>query len=264
MAHKTLIGGTSYEISGGKTLVNGTAYSISGGKTLVGGTAYNIGFNSGTPVGDLSVGSSVYMNVNGGSTEFLVVHQGLPSTTKYSTYSKGTWLLMKDIYTTMSFESTNTSNDYANSDIHNYLNNTFINLLDSGIKSIIKDAKLPYTKGTGSDGSLAVYSEGLVTKIFLLSYVEVMDYTSNPEANTEGAVLSYFDNVEKSVRLAYLNGTVTRWWLRSPVIPKAVSAWFVHTTGNAAYLGAGAICGVRPALILPSDAKIDENFNVIA
>lgn len=44
MAHKTLIGGTAYEISGGKTLVNGTAYSIKNGKTLVGGTAYEVGF----------------------------------------------------------------------------------------------------------------------------------------------------------------------------------------------------------------------------
>ena len=46
MAHKTLIGGTTYEISGGKTLVNGTAYSIDKGKTLVGGTAYDVGFSS--------------------------------------------------------------------------------------------------------------------------------------------------------------------------------------------------------------------------
>ena len=44
MAHKTLINGTSYEISGGRTLVNGTGYSIDKGKTLVGGTAYEVGF----------------------------------------------------------------------------------------------------------------------------------------------------------------------------------------------------------------------------
>lgn len=42
MAHKTLIGGTAYEISGGKTLVDGAAYSIKSGKTLVDGTVYDI------------------------------------------------------------------------------------------------------------------------------------------------------------------------------------------------------------------------------
>ena len=47
MAHKTLIGGTAYQIKGGKTLVGGTAYNISKGKTLVGGTAYEIRFKTG-------------------------------------------------------------------------------------------------------------------------------------------------------------------------------------------------------------------------
>lgn len=44
MAHKTLVGGTAYNISGGKSMVSGTSYSIKGGKTLVNGTAYSINF----------------------------------------------------------------------------------------------------------------------------------------------------------------------------------------------------------------------------
>ena len=44
MAHRTLIGGTAYNVSGGKSLVSGTSYNIKGGKTLVGGTGYNISF----------------------------------------------------------------------------------------------------------------------------------------------------------------------------------------------------------------------------
>lgn len=48
MAHKTLIGGTAYESTGGKTLVGGTAYSIVGGKTLVSGTAYTLSFSAKT------------------------------------------------------------------------------------------------------------------------------------------------------------------------------------------------------------------------
>lgn len=46
MAHKTLINGTSYDISGGKTLIGGTAYKITGGRTLIGGTAYAISFTT--------------------------------------------------------------------------------------------------------------------------------------------------------------------------------------------------------------------------
>lgn len=44
MAHKTLVGGTAYDIIGGTTLVNGTSYKVNGGKVLVGGTAYNLSF----------------------------------------------------------------------------------------------------------------------------------------------------------------------------------------------------------------------------
>lgn len=49
MGHKTLIGGTAYDIKGGKTLIDGTAYDIKKGVTLIGGTGYDISFQ-GEPV----------------------------------------------------------------------------------------------------------------------------------------------------------------------------------------------------------------------
>jgi hypothetical protein len=42
MAHKTLISGTAYSVTGGRELIGGTEYGISGGRTLVDGTGYNI------------------------------------------------------------------------------------------------------------------------------------------------------------------------------------------------------------------------------
>ena len=65
MAHKTLINGTSYEISGGRTLVNGTGYSIDKGKTLVSGTAYEVGF--------VSIQPSEYLTFSSNSTIALSV-----------------------------------------------------------------------------------------------------------------------------------------------------------------------------------------------
>lgn len=44
MAHKTLIGGTAYEIKGGRTLIGGTGYDVKSGRTLVGGTGYDVKF----------------------------------------------------------------------------------------------------------------------------------------------------------------------------------------------------------------------------
>lgn len=44
MAHKTLIDGTAYTVSGGRTLADGTSYNVKNGKVLVDGTAYDISF----------------------------------------------------------------------------------------------------------------------------------------------------------------------------------------------------------------------------
>lgn len=50
MAHRTLVGGTAYDIKNGRCLVDGTAYEIRTGRTLVGGTAYEVKFGSLIPV----------------------------------------------------------------------------------------------------------------------------------------------------------------------------------------------------------------------
>lgn len=49
MAHKTLIGGTAYEIKGGRDLIGGTGYAKKSGKALINGTAYSIEFGPSGP-----------------------------------------------------------------------------------------------------------------------------------------------------------------------------------------------------------------------
>ena len=44
MAHKTLISGTAYSVTGGRELIGGTGYSIKKGRTLIGGAGYDITF----------------------------------------------------------------------------------------------------------------------------------------------------------------------------------------------------------------------------
>lgn len=259
MAHKTLVNGTSYEISGGNTLVDGTAYSISGGNTLVDGTAYEIGF--GTPIGDLVVGSSVYLKRGGASLEFLVVHQGLPSS-MYDSSCDGTWLLMKDILSLKAWDRTD--NNYAVSDIKASLDSEYIYY---NVNASIKQVKIPYVKGTGSGGSVASGSSGLSARLFLLSATEV-GYQNTSYTISLGNCLSYFsgtsaNNVEPK-RQAYYNGTRTQWWLRNPMSGSSTSVFSVYPDGAYQFANCSNSFGVRPAMILPSDAKIDENFNVIA
>jgi hypothetical protein len=265
MAHKCRDNGTAYEVVGGKVRDNGTSYAISHGKINSSGTVYEIPFSSGTPVSELSVGSTVKMNVNGAATEFIVVHQGKPSSL-YDDSCNGTWVLMKDVYERRAWHSSD-SNIYKSSTIHTYLNGTFLNLLDAGIKAQIKTVKIPCGNGNGS-GAVASGSSGLSAKIFLLSGYEVgWTQAKNPWLPIDGACLSYFSGSgnSNSNRIAYLNGTAGAWWLRSPLIDYTEFAWFVRNSGECYYYGTCVNpSGVRPALVLPSDACIDDSFNIIA
>ena len=174
-----------------------------------------------------AVGSTVKLKVNGTAREFLVVHQGKPSSL-YDESCNGTWLLMKDCYESRQWHSSN-SNSYKASTIHTYLNGTFLNLFDADIREVIKQVKIPYVNGTGNS-AVASGSSGLSCKIFLLSGREVGFSTSdNQYFPNDGAKLSYFESGTGSSalnkRIAKLNGSATLWWLRSPYTDGTSYAW---------------------------------------
>jgi len=210
-----------------------------------------------------AIGSTIKLKVNGSARNFIVVHQGKPSSV-YDDSCNGTWLLMQDIYENRAWHSSNT-NDYANSTIHSYLNSTFLNLFESNIKNAIKQVKLPYRKGSGTSTTVTSGSNGLSAKIFLLSATETsFDFSYMPSG--EGAELAYFkgcaDNSSDSKRVAYLNGSATGWWLRSPGCDYFSSALGVNSDGDWGNGNCSDSCGVRPALILPSTLLVSDDGTV--
>ena len=210
-----------------------------------------------------AIGSTIKLKVNGSAKDFIVVHQGKPSSV-YDDSCNGTWLLMKDIYENRQWHSSNT-NDYANSTIHSYLNSTFLNLFESNIKNAIKQVKLPYRKGSGTSTTVTSGSNGLSAKIFLLSATETsFSFSSMPSG--EGAELAYFkgcaDNSSDSKRVAYLNGSATSWWLRSPYCNHFISALCVVSSGDWNYYDCSLSYGIRPALILPSTLLVSDDGTV--
>ena len=215
-------------------------------------------------LGTKAVGSIVKIKVNGASKDFIVVQQGNPNTGTYDSSCAGTWLLMKDIYTTMKWDGSN--NDYKNSDVHSYLNGTFYNLIDSDIRNAIKQVKIPYQNGTGSGGSLATGSNGLNTKVFLLSGYEVGWTTSdNGYFPKDGVRLAYFGNSSggNSKRIAYNGSSAAIWWLRSPRTDGGNGVWYVSTDGsNGGSFWYGYSYGVRPAFILPSTLVVSDDGTV--
>lgn len=210
-----------------------------------------------------AIGSTIKLKVNGSAKDFIVVHQGKPSSV-YDDSCNGTWLLMKDIYENRQWHSSNT-NDYANSTIHSYLNSTFLNLFESNIKNAIKQVKLPYRKGSGTSTTVTSGSNGLSAKIFLLSATETsFSFSSMPSG--EGAELAYFkgcaDNSSDSKRVAYLNGSAAYWWLRSPYCGRFSGALYVLSNGDWNGYGCSDSYGIRPALILPSTLLVSDDGTV--
>lgn len=204
----------------------------------------------------------MFTKVNGAKTEFIVVHQGLPSSL-YDNSCNGTWLLMKDIYENRVWQSGNI-NKYESSDIHTYLNNTFLNLFDSNIKDAIKQVKIPCRKNGGSGGTNQSGVNGLPCKIFLLSGYEV-GWTSsdNQYFPQDGAKLSYFESgtgtSANNKRIANLNSSAAYWWLRSPRADDTLSVWLVSSGGDYRYDGTSGLCGIRPAFIIPSSTNITKS-----
>lgn len=197
-----------------------------------------------------AVGSIVKIKVNGAAKDFIIVHQGLPSSA-YDASCNGVWVVMKDIYTTSTFGN---NNSYKDSSIHSYLNSTFYNLIDSQIRAVIKQVKIPYTNSGVQSGA-----NGLSTKVFLLSGTEV-GFSGVSYMNTEGAKLSYFDSASK--RVAYNGSSAAGWWLRSPDTDDGGSVWYVSTDGSGGdywYIGS---YGVRPAFVLPSSLVVSDDGTV--
>ena len=213
-------------------------------------------------LGTKAVGSIVKIKVNGASKDFIVVQQGNPNTSTYDSSCAGTWLLMKDIYTTSTFGN---NNSYKDSGIHTYLNGTFYNLIDSNIRAAIKQVKIPYQNGTGSGGSLATGSNGLSTKVFLLSGYEVGWTTSdNSYFPRDGAKLDYFGSGSggNSKRVAYNGSSAAVWWLRSPYTDYTSYVWDVYSDGSYNDWYCNNSCGVRPAFILPSTLVVSDDGTV--
>lgn len=217
----------------------------------------------------LSIGQSVFMNLGGSRHEFIVVHKGLPSSV-YDSSCDGIWVMIKHCYCTYKWDY-GYDYLYESSDVHTYLNDNTFTRLDSFVQNLVKEVKIPHYgripngDGTSSKG-ICNGANGLSTKIFLLSYTEVMGGT-NSNAATEGAVLDYFNGASAADRIFYTSDTSTasnQWYLRTVHKTYTNNAWHITTTGEAGYNHVNTSLDLRFAFILPHDIQVDSNFNIIA
>lgn len=270
--HKTLIDGTGYEIKSGRVMIAGTGYDIKKGRTLIGGTGYDISFD--TPVGELPVGTNVYMNVDGSRREFIIVQQGNPNPAIYDASCDGTWVLQKNVYSKVEWMHSGNSNYfqyYDESTALSHLNNTVLKTFDPAIQNLIKKVKIPCRISGWTD--IRYGADGLLTSLFQLSATEVAgDEVKSATAENDGEQLTYFKAIAQADRIAYMNGEAVDWWLRSTRYTRLTGSWvkayyYVMARGNLAstdsFNGTFGTLGERFAMVLPFEAMTDSDFNII-
>ena len=218
---------------------------------------------TGVLASSLAVGSTVKLMEGGTAVEYLVVNQGIPSNSSlYDASCDGTWLLRKNIHSNRQWH-TSKVNKYESSEINTWLNGDYFNSLGTVEQATIKQVKIPYRRDGGEGGTDQSGANGLLCKVFLLGGYEVGLTTSvNQYFPQDGAKLSYFESgtgtSANNKRIAYLNGSASDWWLRSPYTIFTYLVWHVLSSGNCDVSYASSSSGIRPALILPSNALFDK------
>ena len=155
--------------------------------------------------------------------------------------------------------STSGSNGYLPSTLNNGLNENVIRKLDTKVKNIVKQVKIPYSNVMGE----MVYSgaNGYPCQMFIPSMIEV-GYIADTETPEEGANLDYFEHgyttsANNKRRAMYELGGVY-WWLRSPYKKNQTNAWCIDPSGTSEYSTITATNFVRPIIIIPSDIPVSK------
>lgn len=212
-------------------------------------------------LGTKAVGSIVKLNESGSPVEFVVAHQDSPSGA-YSGFEGGTLLVRKDIYSSRQWNAKYYgANDYADSGIHSFLNNTYLGLLDTDIQAAVKQIRIPYRPGGGDSTTVYSGSSGLLCKAFLLSMREVG--LTNSYAPQEGVTLDWFSTAGNTARIAYSGSYASRWWLRTPSLVSSGNYVFVVTnSGNLDNEIVDNSYGVRPAFVLDGELSVSDDGTV--
>ena len=215
-------------------------------------------------LGNVAIGTVLKLKENGTPKNYIVVHQGRPSS-MYDASCNGTWLLRQDLSDSTAVWSYN-GNKFNTSSIKSIGISDF----EASIRNVIKSVKIPYCDGGGNSTVLSG-SNGYTCKSFLLSPIEVGLTTSIESVfPVDGAKLSYFESGNgasaKNKRIAKLNGSNKRWWTRSPSTYDNFRAIYINTDGGYGYTDADedGSCYIRPAMIMPTDLIVDDNGNITA
>lgn len=218
---------------------------------------------------DLNIGDIVKIKENGNAVNYIIVHKGIPSSL-YDSSCDGVWVLRQITHSVMEWNGlgTNGDNDYENSKINTWLNETFLSTIDEKIRAAIMTAKIPFKKGVGTASTgVQIGSRGLPCKVFLLSGYEVgftqADHNICQYLPIDGAKLSYFSDAASRIAKDS-RGIYAYWLLRSPHTYCTDYVWEVSSPDGSFFTRSTlSNSNVRPAFILPDTVGVDPDGNIV-
>ena len=245
MAHKTLISGTAYSVTGGRELIGGTGYSIKKGRTLIGGAGYDITFephydsvfanntwkqiieachNNAVP-DTWNVADQKPMTINGVDYQIDIIGKN------HDTYTAGgkapLTFGLHDCYAdqkVMNSSNTN-SGGWKNSAMRtNHLPAILARMpteVQNGIREVNK------LTSVGSNSSTI---NTTADKLFLLSEIEIFGSCTYSAAG-EGTQYDYYKAGNSKVKNR--NGSAASWWERSPSASNSADFCIVYSGGIA-------------------------------
>lgn len=237
MSHKTTIGGTAYEVKGGKCLVNGTVYSIKKGRTLIGGTGYDITFAPPFP----KKGDLITMNLDGTDRQYRVLKIVDGATVEVMT--------MWNVSDSLEFDSGNT-NTYSGKTLDTYLNTTWYNTLSSTAKAAIVPKNInqyqyshsssAYNKSTHP--SYADYSTKALKAnvgeryVYALDVEDIEMYFGGTGGSVDNKTPATFSTTDLLQMFWNQISTISEYpWFRSARADNSDRAWFVFGTDGYVY-----------------------------
>ena len=247
--HKTLIGGTAYEVKSGKCLIDGTAYAVQKGRTLINGTGYDIALASlydpvfannewadiiaachaGAVPDTWAVGDYKDMTIDGLSYRVDIIGKN------HDAYLDGTaaplTFQLHDCYETRYSMQVPASNRryWENCQMRQTHLPAILKLLPDEIQTGIRAA------------NKTTYGMRATDKLFLLSESEVFG-SNQYSADGEGAQYAYY--AAGNSRIKKVNGSAYDWWLRSPCIEDVDSYCIVSSGGYRSYKASNYGVGV--------------------
>lgn len=260
MAHKTLVNGTAYEVTGGKCLVNGTSYDIKKGRTLIGGAGYDITFgpsydpvfanntweqiiaacHSGSVPSAWAVGNSKPMTIGGVDYQIDIIGKNHDNYADGSGKAPLTFQLHDCYGELKSMNSTSTNNGGWTSCV---MRSTHLPAILSQMPTEVQNGIREVNKMT-SAGNQSATINTTADKLFLLSEIEIFGRVSYSKGG-EGTQYDYYKAGNSKVKK--YNGRANYWWDRSPYGSNSKDFCVVGTrgsTGNyyASYKNGVAFC----------------------